>query len=214
MISRISCFNRAIFRRSLRRTAPLWVVYLIFWVIALPLQLLIGFSRVRYEVSDLQSAILTAAQMGSSFVCFLYGAACAWLIFYWLFRSRSAYFYASLPVRRETVFVTDYCAGLVVGLVPNVAVFLLSLGATAMDYSKLQNGSDIRGIALEGIEGQHVNLTEQACRDIGRGFALWLQAREPGKTGLRVAVGRDSRLAGPALAGWIDGAMMPCAPPP
>jgi ABC-2 type transport system permease protein len=132
MISRISCFNRAIFRRSLRRTAPLWVVYLIFWVIALPLQLLIGFSRVRYEVSDLQSAILTAAQMGSSFVCFLYGAACAWLIFYWLFRSRSAYFYASLPVRRETVFVTDYCAGLVVGLVPNVAVFLLSLGATAM----------------------------------------------------------------------------------
>jgi phosphomannomutase len=76
-----------------------------------------------------------------------------------------------------------------------------------MDYSKLQNGSDIRGIALEGIEGQHVNLTEQACRDIGRGFALWLQAREPGKTGLRVAVGRDSRLSGPALAGWIDGAM-------
>ena len=31
-----------------------------------------------------------------------------------------------------------------------------------MDYSKLQNGSDIRGVALEGIEGQHVNLTEQA----------------------------------------------------
>ena len=40
-----------------------------------------------------------------------------------------------------------------------------------MDYKKLQNGSDIRGVALEGIEGQHVNLTEQACRDIGRGFA-------------------------------------------
>ena len=41
-----------------------------------------------------------------------------------------------------------------------------------MDYTKLQNGSDIRGVAMEGIEGQHVNLTEQACRDIGRGFAL------------------------------------------
>ena len=46
-----------------------------------------------------------------------------------------------------------------------------------MDYTKLQNGSDIRGVAMEGIEGQHVNLTEQACRDIGRGFALWLRAR-------------------------------------
>ena len=31
------------------------------------------------------------------------------------------------------------------------------------DYKKLQNGSDIRGVALEGIEGQHVNLTEKAC---------------------------------------------------
>ena len=32
-----------------------------------------------------------------------------------------------------------------------------------MDYKKLQNGSDIRGVALEGIEGQYVNLTEEAC---------------------------------------------------
>ena len=44
-----------------------------------------------------------------------------------------------------------------------------------MDYMKLQNGSDIRGVALEGIEGQRINLTEQACRDIGRGFAVWLK---------------------------------------
>ena len=76
-----------------------------------------------------------------------------------------------------------------------------------MDYTKLQNGSDIRGIAMEGIEGQHVNLTERACRDIGRGFALWLKEKEPGKTSFRVAVGRDSRLSGPALSGWICGAM-------
>ena len=75
-----------------------------------------------------------------------------------------------------------------------------------MDYKKLQNGSDIRGVALEGVEGQHVNLTEQACRDIGRGFALWLQARL-GKNGLRVAVGRDSRLSGPALSQWIGEAL-------
>ena len=46
-----------------------------------------------------------------------------------------------------------------------------------MDYSKLQNGSDIRGVALEGIEGQHINLTEEVCRNIGRGFALWLKDR-------------------------------------
>ena len=76
-----------------------------------------------------------------------------------------------------------------------------------MDYKKLQNGSDIRGIALEGIEGQHINLTEQACRDIGRGFALWL-INKTGKKDLRVAVGRDSRLSGPTLCGWICDAMV------
>ena len=76
-----------------------------------------------------------------------------------------------------------------------------------MDYKKLQNGSDIRGVALEGIEGQHVNLTEQAVKDIGRGFALWL-VHKTGKTNLRVAVGRDSRLSGETLCGWICQAMV------
>ena len=76
-----------------------------------------------------------------------------------------------------------------------------------MDYRKLQNGSDIRGVALEGIEGQHINLTEQTCRDIGRGFALWL-IQKTGKTDLRVAVGRDSRLSGADLSAWICDAMV------
>ena len=71
-----------------------------------------------------------------------------------------------------------------------------------MDYKKLQNGSDIRGVALEGIEGQHINLTEEVCRNIGRGFALWLKNRLA-KDELRVAVGRDSRLSGEMLAGWL-----------
>ena len=75
-----------------------------------------------------------------------------------------------------------------------------------MDYKKLQNGSDIRGVALEGIEGQHINLTEEACKDIGRGFALWLKNRL-NKDVLTVAVGRDSRLSGETLCGWLCGAM-------
>lgn len=77
-----------------------------------------------------------------------------------------------------------------------------------MDYKKLQNGSDIRGVALEGIEGQHVNLTEEVCRNIGRGFALWLMNKTGKKEGIRVAVGRDSRLSGETLCGWICSAMV------
>ncbi|MBQ7330739.1 MAG: phosphomannomutase/phosphoglucomutase [Oscillospiraceae bacterium] len=77
-----------------------------------------------------------------------------------------------------------------------------------MDYKKLQNGSDIRGVALEGIEGQNVNLTEEVCRNIGRGFALWLKEKLGKHAGIRVAVGRDSRLSGPALCAWICSAMV------
>ena len=77
-----------------------------------------------------------------------------------------------------------------------------------MDYKKLQNGSDIRGVALEGIEGQHINLTEQVCRNIGRGFALWLCKKTGKTTGLRVAVGRDSRLSGDILASWLCDSMV------
>ncbi len=76
-----------------------------------------------------------------------------------------------------------------------------------MDYKKLQNGSDIRGVALEGIEGQSVNLTETVCRDIGRGFAVWLY-KKLGKNKLRVAVGRDSRLSGEKLSFYICDAMV------
>ena len=77
-----------------------------------------------------------------------------------------------------------------------------------MDYKKLQNGSDIRGVALEGIEGQHVNLTEEVCRNIGRGFALWIKEKTGKCANIRVAVGRDSRLSGEALCGWICDAMV------
>ncbi len=77
-----------------------------------------------------------------------------------------------------------------------------------MDYMKLQNGSDIRGVALEGIEGQHVNLTEEVCRNIGRGFALWLKEKTGKTADIRVAVGRDSRLSGEALCSWICDAMV------
>ncbi len=67
-------------------------------------------------------------------------------------------------------------------------------------WKKLQNGSDIRGVAMEGIEGQSVNLTEDRVEIIARAFALWLSEKLNKKTAnIVVAVGMDSRLTGPAL---------------
>ena len=36
MTSKTSCFDSAIFKRSLRKTLPLWVCYFLFWLFILP----------------------------------------------------------------------------------------------------------------------------------------------------------------------------------
>ncbi|MDL2238260.1 phosphomannomutase/phosphoglucomutase [Christensenellaceae bacterium OttesenSCG-928-K19] len=62
-----------------------------------------------------------------------------------------------------------------------------------MDLMKLQNGSDIRGIAL----GADANLTPEAAMLFARAFVKWLHKKADGK--ITVAIGTDSRLSGPAL---------------
>ena len=52
-----------------------------------------------------------------------------------------------------------------------------------MDTMSLQNGSDIRGIAMEGIEGQHVTLTPGIVKDLSSAFVLLLRKRT-GREGL------------------------------
>lgn len=69
------------------------------------------------------------------------------------------------------------------------------------DYSSLQNGSDVRGVAMEIPGGKPVNLTKRAAHDIGFAFGRWLSERTGRPAdGLRVAIGEDSRLTGPELS--------------
>lgn len=65
-----------------------------------------------------------------------------------------------------------------------------------LNYSKLQNGSDIRGVALEGVEGEKVNLGKEETFRLTRGFVLWLSEKvEKDPTELKISVGHDSRLS-------------------
>jgi len=68
------------------------------------------------------------------------------------------------------------------------------------DYRALQNGSDIRGVALPGEAGKPVNLTKEAAADLTRAFARFLAEKKGVKEAeLSIAVGRDSRLSGQDL---------------
>ncbi len=62
---------------------------------------------------------------------------------------------------------------------------------------KLANGSDVRGVAMEGVADEPVTLSTAAANVITSGFVEFLQARTgKDKKELRIAVGRDSRLTG------------------
>lgn len=73
------------------------------------------------------------------------------------------------------------------------------------NYKKLQNGSDIRGIAITGVPGELPNLTADEAADIARGFLVWLCDRLNKKPeDIKLAIGRDSRVSGQHLT---DGLM-------
>ena len=66
-----------------------------------------------------------------------------------------------------------------------------------VNWKRLQNGSDIRGVALEGIREEKVNLTGDVAMKLGQAFAAWLEKNGQGLK--KVAVGTDSRISGNKL---------------
>lgn len=69
---------------------------------------------------------------------------------------------------------------------------------TEKELLRLQNGSDVRGVAVEGVEGEPVNLTSEAINRIAGGFVKFLSDKLNKRT-LKVAVGHDSRISAPQL---------------
>ena len=64
------------------------------------------------------------------------------------------------------------------------------------DLLSLKSGTDIRGVAVEGVEGEFVNLTDEILARIIVSFAFWL-SKEKNKNvdDLLVAIGHDSRIS-------------------
>lgn len=56
--------------------------------------------------------------------------------------------------------------------------------------------SDIRGVAVSGVEGEPINLTDPVAEAIAAAFASWLmdKRKQDGKR-LRVSIGHDSRIS-------------------
>lgn len=71
-------------------------------------------------------------------------------------------------------------------------------------YKIFKSGTDIRGIASEGVADEPVNLTDEVLTQIADGFILWA-AEKTGKSSseLTVSVGHDCRISGEHIADLV-----------
>ncbi|CAL5338937.1 unnamed protein product [Camellia sinensis] len=67
---------------------------------------------------------------------------------------------------------------------------------------RLQNGSDVRGVAVEGEKGRTVDLTPPVVEAIAESFGEWLMngLEREGEDDVKVSLGRDPRISGALLS--------------
>ncbi|CBJ29496.1 Phosphomannomutase/phosphoglucomutase [Ectocarpus siliculosus] len=113
--------------------------------------------------------------------------------------------FVSFPVPCKSVGRGAHGAG--VGLHAG-AVDVLGEGAALAKFKRLQTQSDIRGVSMEGVPKDKVDLSTEEAYCIGVGFRLWLRRKVDSiDDPLRVSVGRDPRLSGEQLSQAIIGGM-------
>lgn len=65
-----------------------------------------------------------------------------------------------------------------------------------MDFKQFKSGTDIRGIAAEGVENEHINLTDDVICAMTHGFLIWFcEKYQKSAKDLTVSVGHDSRIS-------------------
>ena len=131
MRSATSYFNGPLYRKTLARFWPLWGLWGVMWLFALPLNMLSDYFS-RYLDSASQRRLLSIALHLPDFLrpllafTLLFALLCAMAVFGYLYSHRSACWTHALPMRREALFTTQYLAGLSMLILPQLAACLLA----------------------------------------------------------------------------------------
>lgn len=121
-----SFFSLTLYKKLLTRYWPMWAVWLIGWLGAVPVTLLNNTDSTRSYLSNIAANFARFPAGASIFM------ACAAIIvavgvFFYLFKSKSMNLMGSLPLRREGLFATACAAGFTILLAPLVVVVLITL---------------------------------------------------------------------------------------
>lgn len=133
MRSVTSCFNRAIYQKNMLRFWPIWVVYSIILAFMLPLQVLVvdnyAYNTLTENITELLWQMARYNEMGV-FFGFTMGICVAMAIYSYLYTSRSACMMHALPIKRSSLFITNYLSGLSMVLLPNLIIAFLTISAS------------------------------------------------------------------------------------
>jgi len=78
-------------------------------------------------------------------------------------------------------------------------------------YHILKSGTDIRGVAVEGVPGDEVNLTDDVIAEMAYGYVLWVEDKLGKKSNeLTMAVGHDCRISGERIAAVVIETFLRC----
>ena len=135
MRSGTSYFNGTLFAKHFARFWPIWGLYGLVWTSLLPMGVLLqsqsGWTRAWARTLPLDYLDPSGWFSAALLMALVFGLLAAMAVFSYLYSARSVGLFHALPLRREGLFLTSYLAGLGFLLLPNAAVFLLSLAAEA-----------------------------------------------------------------------------------
>lgn len=137
MKSKTSYFNRTLFLNLLKRNWPIFVIYLIVWLVILPISLanmiqyysltMADTDDIRVFAASVGQHILNAGIYGGVIMSGIFGMLIAMAAFNHLYNARSVSMMCALPIKREGVFLSVFTSGLAAMFAINVIVFLITL---------------------------------------------------------------------------------------
>lgn len=149
MQSKISYFNKTIFKKNITHYWPIWFGYLLVCLFEIPFGIYVSSRDVFYYTGltpeelieeRTRSFVGLANSVMSPVLVFVVALIVAMAMFSYLHNSKSANMIHSLPVRREELFFTNYISGLLFMAVPQTVATLIgvfvcaAVGITELQY--------------------------------------------------------------------------------
>ncbi|MBQ7523232.1 MAG: hypothetical protein IJT07_01780 [Oscillospiraceae bacterium] len=132
MTCKTSCSNSAIFKKTIARFWPLWLGYLVVWLLTLPLPLSSMLSYLEtITAQTLSEHTYWLGSIASPLIAFSAAPIAAMVVFSHLYNDKSCGAYASLPITRTSMFWQATLAGFAPLLVGNVITVLITAAVEA-----------------------------------------------------------------------------------